>query len=149
LNQICQSPLETARDVAQIVGALGTLLAVLVALFGSQIRRLIFKPRLDISLSPNGGSLSDAPYFKDENKNVFLPSLWYHLRVSNPNQFQPIMEVYVYLIKIESLDASGKYVVVSREELPMRWRYAGKPNPPRNFGHPELVPIDRTDWRLV
>jgi hypothetical protein len=135
--------LEAAGHIAQIVSAIGTLLAVIVALFGAQIRRFIVKPRLDIALSSLGGTTSSVPYFKDENTNCYLKSLWYHLRVTNPNRISPVTAVYVYLLKLETRDASGKFVEVSGLEVPMHWRYAGKSYPPRDFGRPYECDIFR------
>ena len=103
---------------AQIVSAIGTLLAVIVALFGSQLRRLLVRPRLDIRVDNPDGVVAEGEGGGQDS------SRWYHLRVSNPHRWSPITSVRVFLLEVEWPEAGGGYRSAWKGAMPLQWRYA-------------------------
>jgi hypothetical protein len=120
---------------AQIVGAIGTLLAVIVALFGSQLRRFLVPPRLDIGAGDPEGVVV-------EGDGGERPSArWYHLRVSNPHRWSPITSAKVFLLEIERRDSSGKYGSVWKGAVSVQWRYADALEKAVDIGFPRACDL--------
>lgn len=103
---------------AQIASAMGTLLAVVVALFGSRLRAVLVPPRLDIDVGKEGGVV-----FAEGEGGEQESARWYHLHVSNPHRWSPITSARVLLCRIEWPDAGGVFRPAWEGALPLQWRY--------------------------
>jgi hypothetical protein len=93
-------------DWATAAGAAGAFAAVIVALFGRQIRAWLTPPRLDLRVENEAGVRAGD-------------TSWYHLRVSNPRRWSPVTAVRVFLLKIEMDGLAAPWV----DEVPLRWRF--------------------------
>lgn len=124
----------TVADWTQIAGAVGTLAAVIVALFGRQLRALLVPPRLDLRLE-NPRGVEAGENIRDGNQCVEIPSRYFHLRVSNPRRWSPITAVRVFLIGAERRDESGN-PSTWRGEVPLNWRFPNHMPPAIDIGFP-------------
>ncbi|HEX8450136.1 MAG TPA: hypothetical protein VF652_11150 [Allosphingosinicella sp.] len=121
---------------AQIASAVGTLAAVIVALFGPQIRRVLVRPRLNLTIE-NPVGVDGTDWVPDgTEEGISLPARWYHLRVSNPHRWSPVTMVRVFLLEIEAPDASGRYRRSWIGEVPIDWRFPKQVGPVLDFGFP-------------
>ena len=98
----------------QIAVAVGTIGAVLVALFGQAFRAKFFPPKLSLRLhNPTG--------------EVTLESIWqvryYHLRVSNSRRWSPAHEVRVVLLQVEEPGPNGELQILWTGDVPLAWKY--------------------------
>jgi hypothetical protein len=109
--------------------ALGTIGAVLVALFGQAFRAKFFPPRLSLQLSDRNGEATR------ESKGEGLPSQparYYHVQVSNARRWSPARDVRIVLLQVEEPGPDGEPQVIWRGDIPFGWR------------HGVLFPIART-----
>jgi hypothetical protein len=118
LGDSSRASLDALATWAQVVGAIGTMLAVIVALFGAQLRRLLLRPRLDIGIGRKRG----VPFAECAGGGD-KPARWYHLHVSNPRRWPPISSVSVILYRIEWRDGDGRFKPAWEGALPVPWRY--------------------------
>ena len=115
----------------QALTALGTVGAVLVALFNHWIKARLLPPRLRIRLDNPQGMPSPADITRPDGSTHRVPSRWYHLRVENLRRaVAPAAGVQVFLQRLEVFDASvGQYRVSWFGETPLRWKHQEiKPN---------------------
>lgn len=111
---------------AQIAGAIGTFLAVVVALFGSRLRVILVPPRLDIDIGEERGVVFAGGGHESAR--------WYHLHVSNPHRWSPITSARVLLCRIEWPDAADDFQPAWEGALPLQWRYSGAMGIAANIG---------------
>jgi hypothetical protein len=104
------------------VSALATIAAVIVALFGNQIRARLWPPLLRISLDNATGVPSGAT-IKGEGTEISTKSRWYHIRVENERRLSPATDVRLLLLKFEDLNAAGQFFVLWVGEAPLQWRH--------------------------
>jgi hypothetical protein len=124
----------TVVDWAQVGSAVGTLAAVIVALFGVQLQRLILPPRLDLSIKNiQGVDVSEELEENGVTREVQLR--YFHLRVSNPHRWSAITAVRVYLLRIEDF-SSGETPGDWRGEVPLPWRFPKEVPPALDIGFP-------------
>jgi hypothetical protein len=108
--------------------AVGTFMAVVVALFGEMLRARLFQPRLNLSLVRKEGERSaiTAPVPGVGPGGYVVKQVdearYYHLRVSNEQRWPVAEGVQVYLTRIEEPGPSGAFQVTWLGNVPMRWR---------------------------
>jgi hypothetical protein len=121
----------------QILSAIATLLAVIVALFGDRLRYLFDPHKLRITLGNVEGSTA-AIYVLDHVTNTATlqtPGIWYHIRVETRARWRPVTEVYIFLLSIEVPDAAGVFQRVEHEASALGWRNDPS-TPPKKVGYP-------------
>jgi hypothetical protein len=112
------------------LGTAATFLAVFVALFGSWLRNVIAPPRLTISLA-SGSGFPSILY----GRNIATQELhqtagfWYHVRVDNHTRWNPVSDVYVFLLSVEAPDAAGQFKPIWVGQTPLGWRLDANPQP--------------------
>ncbi|MGA2327057.1 MAG: hypothetical protein ABSH05_12315 [Bryobacteraceae bacterium] len=110
--------------------AAGTLLAVVVAIFGEKLRAKFFPPRLSLRfICPEG---EGTTLTRKDSGEVADDVRYYHLRVSNERRWSAAREVQVFLTRVEEPGPNGDLHVVWAGEVPIRWR------------DQEVVPLLRT-----
>ena len=108
--------------------AIGTLGAVIVALFGQAFRAKFFPPQLTVELwNPDGEATKEL-----RQDSTMGPVRYYHLRVANARRWSPANGVHVALLQLEELGPDGRLQVKWRGDVPFSWR------------HQQLFPISRT-----
>jgi hypothetical protein len=95
--------------------AVGTCLAVVVALFLDHLRALLSPPNLRLSLRETVDAGEDVEVV--EGKEHRTPIWWFHLRVENKRRRVPVHGVRVILSRIE--DDARK--MIWDGEIPMLW----------------------------
>ncbi len=108
--------------VVQLAIAIGTLGAVIVALFGHWLRSHVAPPQLKLSLSDARGVRTPTTLIAPDGTTRQTESRWYHVRVENQRRWSPATQVQVYLLRIEEPDASGQYKLTWVGEIPIKWR---------------------------
>jgi hypothetical protein len=122
--------------------AVGTVGAVLVALFSEPIRRRFFAPTLQISLSvnPGEGTKADTKVVTHVNGQLqerVTHSRWFHVVVNNTRrQFTPAHEVRVWMLELAINDQNG-WRTLWIGELPMSWKDQLVKLPSLTIGHPD------------
>ncbi len=111
--------------------ALGTLAAVLVALFGRVLQSKLFPPVLQMSLVCPEGEKGRIKYSLRESVS-FEDARYYHMRVENLRRWSPALDVQVFMTRLEEPGPDGSLHVVWTGNLPMGWR------------HREISPLTRT-----
>jgi|SRR5882762_3785164 hypothetical protein len=105
---------------AEAATAVGTIAAVIVALFGGWLRARFAAPRLEINLGDRNG-IYVPTILNPDGEKIDTFSRWYHLRVENKRRWSPAKEVRVLLLKFEQRDAAGQYQTTWVGELPLQW----------------------------
>jgi hypothetical protein len=123
----------TVGDWAQIASAVGALAAVIVALFGPRLQRLLLPPRLEVRLD-NALGAEAGEWVGDDSP--YISSRYYHLRVANPHRWSPVTAVRVFLLRVELRRASGEYELEWEGEVPMQWRFPDDVPPVIDIGFP-------------
>lgn len=120
--------------IPQVLVAAGTIGAVIVALYGEQIKAKWFAPKLKISLLNSDGRVTPVTLIdpinnipRKEDGRYYYISVWNEKRnLSTAHQVQ------VFLTRLEKKDATGEYKVEWDGEIPLRWE------------HQEIYPLSRT-----
>jgi hypothetical protein len=107
---------------AQILIAIGTLGAVVVALFGGWLRARIAPPKLIIKLENERGVKAPSILTAPDGTTRESVSRWYHVRTVNERRWSPATQAQVFLLRLEEPDAAGEYKMTWVGELPLRWR---------------------------
>lgn len=108
----------------QLAIAVGTLGAVIVALFGGWLRDKLAPPRLRLTLVDPRGVRSPATLkLPDGTSRETERTRWYHLRVENDRRWAPATDVQVFLLRVEEPNAAGDYRITWTGEVPLRWRH--------------------------
>jgi hypothetical protein len=87
--------------------ALGTIGAVLVALFGQAFRAKFFPPKLSLQLTDRNGeatrkSIGEGP--------LTQPARYYHIQVSNARRWSPARDVRIVLLQVEEPGPDGERI---------------------------------------
>jgi hypothetical protein len=106
------------------LAALGTIGAVVVALFGDLIRGWSFlAPQLSIRLKDPKGEFSVREI---TGGGAIIAqrtgSRWYHIEVKNRRRWSPARSVQLSLIRFEELNADDKYETRWTGEMPFQWK---------------------------
>ena len=118
----------------QLAVAIGTVGAVIVALFGP-FRAKFFPPQLSIVLADPEGELTQVRLAWMENdveQERPEDARYYHVRVSNSRRWSPAHQAQVFLIQVEEPAADGQFAVSWAGDLPLNWK------------HQQLFPLLRT-----
>lgn len=112
------------------LGTAATFLAVFVALFGAWLRNVIAPPQLTISLASGDGDASILLLQNKETKEVHqTPGRWYHVRVDNRTRWNPVSDVYVFLLSVEQPDAADQFKPIWIGQAALGWRNDANPQP--------------------
>ncbi len=109
------------------LSAVGTIGAVVVALFGEPLKRRLFPPSLQLSLrdprgetvtvrQTRGGAAVLAPIITRQAR-------YYHLIVSNSKRWPTVQDVRVLLLEVQELGQDGQFTTIWTGATPMRWRH--------------------------
>lgn len=110
----------------QFAVAVGTIGAVVVALFGQAFRGKFFPPLLSLSLADPRGELTEVRLAWTDGGQTHERSeaaRYYHLRVSNARRWSPAQQVQVVLLRVEEAGADGEWVSVWSGDIPLGWRH--------------------------
>lgn len=124
---------------AQALVALGTIGAVVVALFGGWIRgrRILLLAHIEQrhgTAVPIVIASSEPEVFPDKE----IPTRFYQLRISNRSRLFAAHGAYVWLTRIENLDQPD---AIWSGEIPMRWQHCDLMPGSRTIGEPANVDI--------
>lgn len=108
--------------ITQVAIAVGTIAAVIVALFGGWLRARFAPPKLVLGLENELGVKTPVNLTAPDGSTREALSRWYHVRVDNKRRWSPATQVQVFLLRIEEPDASGEYQITWLGEIPIRWR---------------------------
>lgn len=110
----------------QLAVAIGTIGAVVVALFGDAFRAKFFPPKLSIRLLSTSGEKTQVTLSWVENGQQLdrrEEARYYHLHVTNARRWSPAHQTQIVLLAVEEPDASGRSEVVWSGDVPLRWRH--------------------------
>src|SRR5207244_2254587 len=93
--------------------AIGTIGAVLVALFGDAFRAKFFPPKLSLELSNGNGEAIRVQVGSDRTEQA----RYYHLRVANSRRWSPANEVQIVLLQVEEPGLNGDLQVIWRGDI--------------------------------
>jgi hypothetical protein len=117
------------------LGALATFLAVLVAL---RLYILIFPPKLKLDLRSKYGERTTVVLTQTNDQGVVIATSirdarYHHLVLSNTRTWSVGTDIDVYIVSVESEDASGQYTELWSGSLPIVATHYGLP-PSRTLG---------------
>jgi hypothetical protein len=92
---------------AEAATAIGTIGAVIVALFGGWLRAHLAAPRLEIRLGRGDKKGFRVPVLMSlDGKQIDTVGRWYHLCVENKRRWSPAKDVRLLLLKLEFPDGT-------------------------------------------
>ncbi len=100
--------------------AIGTLIAVVVAVFGDKVRNKFFPPTLKIDLPRPQGDLTRLSNSK--TGALTNPARYYHLRIANERRWSPAHEVQFFLLRIDAPGPNGEFRRAWEGNVPLMWR---------------------------
>jgi hypothetical protein len=106
----------------QALIAVGTIGAVIVALFGDWLRAVFAPPRLLIRLADPTGVIAQTE-LQVGGQKFQTESRWYHVRVQNLRRWSPAREVRLFLLRYEEPDSLGQLQTKWTGAIPMKWRH--------------------------
>jgi hypothetical protein len=115
-----------------LVIAVGTLAAVVVALFGAWIRAKLFIPRLALELDNPRGDATPVVLTAPDGQSRIEQGRYYRIRVSNRNRWPKATQVRVQLVRYEEPGPDGQLQLKWAGEVPLQWT------------HQQIVPLERT-----
>jgi hypothetical protein len=138
--------------VLDLLVAIGTIGAVLVALFGQAFRSKFFPPKLKVALDDPRGhktpvSLIPPPGSGQEPRTE--EAFYFHVRVSNLRRWSPATQVRVDLLRVEAQETDGTFKVQWTGEIPLVWRHQPLFPPTRTIGPDaiaDLCSVVRGKW---
>ncbi len=126
----------------QLAVAVGTVGAVLVALFGQGFRAKYFPPKLSLTIPDPGGEKTivrvvsgQIPEGRPEDAR------YYRIRVSNRRRWSPANQVQVVLLRVEEPAADGQFAVSWAGDLPLTWTHQQLFPPLRTIGPDSQVDL--------
>lgn len=127
--------LRDPRFWVSVASAVITLLAVLVALFGRDLRAWLKPPKLRIDLARENGLSVSVLLTPPPTDTVTQPRMaqgrGYHLRISNPRRTVDKVEgVSVTLLRVEKKGRDGEYHETWSGDMPLKWRNEPDTTPP-------------------
>lgn len=102
--------------------AIGTLLAVLVALFGDRFRANFFPPRLKIKLLETGGEKTILTHSNAGVMEHVDDVRYFHLQVWNERRWSAANGVQVFLTRLDEPGPNNQLQVAWVGNVPLRWR---------------------------
>jgi hypothetical protein len=84
-----------------LVVAIGTVGAVIVALFGSGIQARLFAPKLVLTIDNSHGDATPVTVTAPTGESRTEQARYYRLRVSNPKRWPKATQVRVQLLRLE------------------------------------------------
>jgi hypothetical protein len=111
------------------LGTLATFLAVFVALFGSWLRNRIVPPKLTLALVNAEGYHYPSNSRDQSGNQIVTDGFWYHVQVENKFRWNPVTDLYIFLLSIEEEDAAGDLKPVWTGNAPLTWRHEANPQP--------------------
>ena len=124
--QQCVPETSLLRTVLDTAIAVGTLSAVLVALFGQAFRAKFFPPKLSVSLADTLGEatmLMIPPPSGSNESGRTTEARYYHLRVTNSRRWSPATDTRVVLLQVEEPGPDGTLQVRWTGDIPLSWRH--------------------------
>ena len=104
--------------------AVGTIGAVIVALFGERLRASLFPPKLALHLSSETGSPTQvAVTVPDGTKRAEL-ARYYHVRLTSGAKWPKATQTQVYLLRVEAPGPDAVPQVRWSGDIPIGWRWA-------------------------
>jgi hypothetical protein len=119
----------TVSDWIQITIAVGTIGAVVVALFGDWLKHVLRPPRLELSFENKHGVKVPCTVTEPGGIQRQGVARWYHVNLRNKRRWSTAHGAQVYITKLEEQNAAGGYATVWVGEIPVTWR------------NPEIRPI--------
>jgi hypothetical protein len=111
--------------IVQLGIALGTISAVLVALFGRWLRARFAPPELKLSLSNVRGVPSPCLLTSPDGQQRVSQSRWYHVRLDNDRRWSPATQTQIVMLEIQEPDARGEMKAIWLGAMPLKWRSVG------------------------
>lgn len=122
--------------VIQGAVAVGTLGAVVMAIWGDWVRSILASPRLMIKLRDNSGEPTNFP----DGSAV----RYYHIAVSNGRRWAPAKNVVVYLTRLEKPSPDGSWhSALFSGPLPLTWQFAKFSAGLPSIGHEKYCDLGR------
>jgi hypothetical protein len=115
-----------------LVIAIGTLAAVVVALFGGWIRAKLFIPRLAVDIDNPRGDATPVVLTAPDGQSRIEQARYYRLRISNRNRWPKATQVRVQLVRYEEPGPDEQLQLKWAGEVPLEWT------------HQQIVPLERT-----
>jgi hypothetical protein len=107
----------------RLAAAIGTFLAVLVALFGQQFRAKRFPPRLKLKLLEKGGEKTTLTARSDDGTVRNIDDVrYFHLRLWNERRWSTAEGVQVFLTRLDEPGPDNQLRVTWLGNVPLRWR---------------------------
>jgi hypothetical protein len=134
---------------AQVAIAVGTIAAVVVALFGDWLRGRLAPPKLVLKLRDGRGEKTPVTLTAPDGSTRETVGRWYHLRVENERRWSPARQVQVFLLRVEEPDAAGEHKITWVGEIPMIWRHQQVSPWARTIGYPadcDLCSVVKEKW---
>jgi len=107
-------------------GAIATLAAVLVALFGDWIKSRLFSPKLTLSLKNTIGEKTTVTSQWQTDQGLQQrneDARYYHVNVSNQVRWPSANQTQVYLLRVEEPGPDGELQVTWAGDLPVQWTH--------------------------
>lgn len=105
--------------------AVGTIGAVIVALFGERLKARFFPPRLRVSLvNPLGVKTPVLLTWTDERgaeQRSTKPGRYYHVQVENAARWPKATQVQICIVRLEEPRPSGEFAITWTGEIPLQW----------------------------
>jgi hypothetical protein len=118
--------------VDQPVVAIGTLGAVIVALFGSGIQVRLFPPKLVLTIDNLRGDATPVTVTAPNGESRSAQARYYRLRVSNAKRWTKATQVRVQLLRLEERGPDDRWQLKWAGQVPLRWT------------HQEIIPLEQT-----
>ncbi len=116
--------------IVQALAAIGTIAAVIVALFASRIQRVLFPPKLELVLKSN--SVKTGYVLGDRT----VGARWFHAQVRNPRRWLGVTKVKIVFLKLEEANPSGQFRPIWQGETIVRWEHPEASPTLADIGHP-------------
>ncbi len=134
----------------QVAAALGTIGAVLVALFGQVWRAKSFPPQLVLTLPRPHGDPERARLTSDDFPDGRQgEARFYRLRVSNRRRWSPANQVQVVLLGVEAPTTDGQFRPTWLGDVPLTWTHQQVFPALRTIGsdaHVDLCSVVKDKW---
>jgi len=114
------------RVALDVAIALGTVGAVLVALFGQAFRAKFFPPKLTLTLADELGEAIPVALIPPEvsgQQPRQEAARYFHLRVTNGRRWSPATGTHVVLLQVEEPGPDGKLQIRWTGDIPLAWRH--------------------------
>jgi len=139
----------------QLAAAVGTFLAVLVALFGQAFRGKFFPPQIRAALANASGEKTrvrlrwienNQPTERDEDAR------YYHLKTWNQRRWSPAQQAHVVLLRVDEPDAAGALIPTWTGDVPLGWRHQDATSLFRTLGpeaHADICSVVKGKWLQI